>query len=69
MVTPTQNKIIKKQTKKQIHQRKFKKTTKRTIYTSLPMCLCTKCYTKGTVYSSVKAKAVTSGQELGNIWA
>ncbi len=29
------------------------------------MCLCTNIYTKGTVYSSVKAKAVTSGQQLG----
>ncbi len=33
------------------------------------MCLCTKFYTKGTVYSSVKAKAVTSGQEVDNNWA
>ncbi len=30
--------------------------------------LCTTFYTKGTVYSSVKAKAVTSGQEVDN-WA
>ncbi len=43
-----------------------KKTSKRTIYTSLPMCLCTKFYTKGTVYSSVKAKAITIGQEVEN---
>ena len=41
-------------------QQKFKKTTKTTMYTSLPMCLHTKYYTKGMVYSSVKAKAVTS---------
>ncbi len=33
------------------------------------MCLCTKLYTKGTVYSSVKAKAVTNGQEVDNNWA
>ena len=33
------------------------------------MWLCTNCYTNGTVYSSVKAKAVTSGQEVdNNIW-
>ncbi len=56
-------------TQKNIHQRKFKKTTKRTIYTSLPMCLCTKYYTKGTVYSSVKAEAVTSRQAVDNNWA
>ncbi len=30
------------------------------------MCLCTKVYTKGTVYSSVKLKAVISGQEVDN---
>ena len=30
------------------------------------MCLCTKFYTKGTVYSSVKAKAITIGQEVEN---
>ncbi len=28
------------------------------------MFLCTKFYTKGTVYSSIKANAVTSGQEV-----
>ena len=30
--------------------------------------ICTKFYTKGTVYISVKAKAVASGQEVGNKW-
>ncbi len=29
------------------------------------MCLCTNVYTKGTVYTSVKAKAVTGRQESG----
>ena len=55
--------------KKNIHRRKFEKTRKRTIYTSFPMYLCTKLSTKGTVYSSVKNKAVTSGQEVGSNWA
>ncbi len=32
------------------------------------MYLCSKFYTKGMVYSSVKAKAVTSGQEVDNNW-
>ncbi len=55
--------------KKNIHRRKFKKTTKRTTYTSLAMCLCTKFYIKGTVYASVKAKAVShkwarNGQQM-----
>ncbi len=54
---------------KNIHRRKGKKTTKRTIYANLPMCQCTKFYTNGTVYSSVLAKAVTSGQEVDNNWA
>ncbi len=35
-------------------------------HSSLPMYLCTKYYTKGTVYSSVKAEAVTSGQGVDN---
>ena len=48
---------------------KFKKTTITTSYTSLPKWLHTKYYTKGTVYSGVKAKAVTSGQEEDNNWA
>ncbi len=50
---------------KNIHRCKFKKATKWTIYTSLPMCLCTRFYTNGTVYLNDKAKAVTSGQQLG----
>ena len=33
------------------------------------MCLCTKFYIKGMVYSSVKSKADTSGQEVDNNWA
>ncbi len=33
------------------------------------MFLCTKNYTKGTVYSSVKAEAVTSGHQVNNNWA
>ncbi len=56
-------------TQKHIHRRKFKKTTKGTIHRSLPMCLCAKFYNKGTVYSSVKANALTSGQEVDNHWA
>ena len=50
-------------TKKKNHRRKFMKTT---TYTSSPMCLHTKYYTKWTVYSSVKAKAVTNGQGVDN---
>ncbi len=54
--------------KKTIHRRKFKKNNKKNNIHKLyrPMCVCTKVYTKGTVYSSVKAKAVTSGQEVDN---
>ena len=51
---------------KNIHRRKFRKQQKQQ-YT--PMCLCTKYYTKGTVYSSVKAEAITSGQGVDNNWA
>ncbi len=53
---------LKKQVTAKNHRRKFKETPKTTIYTSL-----LKYYTKGTVYSSVKVKAVTSGQVKG--WA
>ncbi len=33
------------------------------------LCLCTNFYTKGTVYSSAKAKVFTSGPEVDNDWA
>ena len=33
------------------------------------MCLCINFYTKGTVYSNVKATVVTSGREVDNNWA
>ena len=55
-------------TQKNIHRRKFKKTTKTTtqLCPSRPMCLHTNQYTKGTVYSTVKANAFTSGQGVDN---
>ena len=48
----------------------FKKTTIMYMYAQVYLCfyIMYKYYTKGTVYSSVKAEAVTSGQELGNNW-
>ena len=46
------------------------KTTKRTIIHKFTyVYICTKFYTKGTVYSKVKATAVTSGQDVDNNWA
>ena len=58
--------VKKKKKKKKSYRRKFKKPTKKTTYTSLPMCLHTNYYTKETVYSSVKVNAVISGQGVGN---
>ena len=63
-------KITKAKKKKKSTDANLRKQQKEQyVHKLIPVCLCTKYYTKGTVYSRVETKAVTSGQGVDKNWA